>query len=227
MATQLIINADDFGFSTAVNAAVARARAGGMLTSASLMVRGSAVREAVSIAKDNPGLAVGLHLVLTRERSALGCESIPDLVDQNSHFRPDPILASVKYYFSRRARRQLKNEIEAQFAAFADFGLPLSHVDGHQHLHAHPAVLPIVVELAQRYDAGGIRVPRDPFWRDVRADPSRIGYKLAVAAGNAYLARTCRRYLHRSGLARCDVVVGSLMSGSMTDDSVVRVLRGL
>ena len=227
MPAQLIINADDFGLSSAVNAAVVRARREGVLTSASLMVTGGAASEAVSIARDDPGLAVGLHLTLTCEKPALPREVAPDLVSRDSHMPPNPVLASLNYHFRPELRRQLRSEIEAQFEAFAQLGLPLSHVDGHQHLHAHPAVLPTVIELAAKYGARGIRLPCEPLWPNLRVDRSRPAYKLLVALAQAYLARVCRSALRESALARCDVTIGGLMSGQMTDDYVIETLKSL
>ena len=37
-------------------------------------------------------------------------------------------------------KRQLAREVAAQFAAYAATGLPLDHVDAHQHFHLHPTV---------------------------------------------------------------------------------------
>jgi hypothetical protein len=58
---RVIINADDFGMSAEVNEAVIRAYKEGVLTSTSLMVTGAAFEQAVTLAKENPGLAVGIH----------------------------------------------------------------------------------------------------------------------------------------------------------------------
>src|SRR2546425_5823141 len=57
---QLIVNADDFGTSRQVNEAVVRAFKEGVLTSCSLMVTGQAFDEAIQLAKENRGLAVGI-----------------------------------------------------------------------------------------------------------------------------------------------------------------------
>jgi len=227
MPAKLIINSDDFGFSSAVNSAVLKARRDGVLTSASLMVAGDAANEAISIAHDDPALAVGLHLTLSRDKSVLPKQRIPDLVDEQSRFETDPTRASLNYFFSPRARKQLKDEIKAQFEAFTNTGLALSHVDGHQHLHAHPVVIPIVIELALKYGAYGIRVPRDPIPANIRADRSCPGSKLIVALGHAYLARMCRRLLKNTDLARCDLSIGGLMSGNMSDDYVMKMLNSV
>src|SRR5436309_9670936 len=78
---RLIVNADDFGRSTSINAAVIRAHREGILTTASLMVNEPAFAEAVALARENPGLGVGLHLTLIRGHSALPREKIPGLVN--------------------------------------------------------------------------------------------------------------------------------------------------
>ena len=225
MPIQLIINADDFGAASSINTAVIKARQRGVLTSASLMVTGQAFSEAVSIAKDDPGLAVGLHLSLSQTKSALPIHLIPGLVNNNSYFARSPIIAAFSYYFNPRIRNALRLEIEAQFQLFAETGIPMSHVDGHQHLHAHPAVLPIVIELAAQYGASGIRIPYDPFLANMRVNYSNFAPKFCVAMGHGYLTRVCRRLLRDGDLACCDIAIGALMSGAMNDDYVIKMLQ--
>ena len=60
----LIVNADDLGLSPGVNAGIIEAHLRGIVTSASLMVRQPAAREAARLARAHPGLSVGLHLDL-------------------------------------------------------------------------------------------------------------------------------------------------------------------
>ncbi len=227
MATRLIVSADDFGASEDVNAAVVKGCREGVLTSAGLMVTGTAFREAVRLAKDEPGLAVGLHLTLSNGASVLPHRAIGRLVDSRSRFRESPARAALRYYLDKSARRQLSLEITAQFEALAATGLKISHVDGHQHLHAHPMVLPTVIELARKYGAAGMRVPKDPVWANLRADRSGLATKAVVALGHGYLARVCHRLLADSGLATCDLTIGSLMSGRMSSEYVMRMLDQL
>lgn len=231
MSIRLIVNADDFGLSGAVNTAVAKAYEFGTLTSASLMVTGEAVSEAVAIARGHPSLAVGLHLVLSRACSILLPEQIPALVDSHSRFRGSPVRAGFRYYFSTRARTQLAAEIDAQFQAFAETGLTFSHVDGHQHLHAHPVVVPTVVRLAEQYGASGVRVPREPhLLHAVAASLYPPTARLMAVLGQACLARASTRALSGSPLVRCDYCIGGLVSGQMTDacliDSLQRIRQG-
>jgi chitin disaccharide deacetylase len=141
MPIPLIINADDFGYSSAVNRAIIQAHREGVLTSTSLMVNERATDEAVQLAKENPELAVGLHLALVLAHSSLPHEEIPTLTNHQNEFLNSPPLAGIKYFFSPSARRELKKEMRAQFEKFAATGLPFSHVDGHTHLHMHHSTL--------------------------------------------------------------------------------------
>jgi chitin disaccharide deacetylase len=217
MPTLLIVNADDFGAGAGINAAVARARAEGVLTSASLMVTGDAADEAVRIARADAGLAVGLHLALSDARSAL----------TQARLDAHPAVAGLRYSLHGPSRRRLRAEVQAQFDAFAQTGLPLSHVDGHQHLHAHPAVLPIVLELAAQHGARGIRVPRDPIWLNLRLDRSAPAHKAGAALATAFLSAVCERRLRGSTLACCDYAIGSLMCGMMNPGFAIGALSRL
>src|SRR4051794_25071988 len=78
---RLIVNADDFGRSANINCAVVRAHLEGILTTASLMVNEQGSDEAITLARENPRLGIGLHLTLLCGHSALPPERIPGLVD--------------------------------------------------------------------------------------------------------------------------------------------------
>src|SRR5262245_24928626 len=58
---RLIVNADDFGLSPGINLGVALGHEKGIVTAASLMVRGNASADAANYAKDHPELSLGLH----------------------------------------------------------------------------------------------------------------------------------------------------------------------
>src|SRR6266568_2059787 len=87
---RLIVNADDFGRSGSINSAVIRAHREGILTTASLMVNEPACAEAVTLAKANPRLGVGLHLTLLCGHSSLSRQSVPGLVNEEREFGDNP-----------------------------------------------------------------------------------------------------------------------------------------
>jgi hopanoid biosynthesis associated protein HpnK len=158
---RLIVNADDFGLSSSVNEAIIRAHRDGILTTASLMVNEPGFGEAVKLARENPGLGVGLHLTLLAGHSALPPEKIPGLVNARGEFGNSPVGAGMDYFFKRGLRGQLRAEIHAQFEKFHATGPPLDHVNGHLHLHLHPAIFKILMEDSEKLRIRHLRLTRD------------------------------------------------------------------
>ncbi|MGC8470053.1 MAG: hopanoid biosynthesis-associated protein HpnK [Acetobacteraceae bacterium] len=206
----LISTADDFGLSEGVNEAVERAHREGVLTSASLMVAAPAAADAVRRAKANPGLGVGLHLVLVEGPAVLPPAEIPALVRADGWFPPNQARLGVRYGFSAAARRQIAREIRAQFAAFAATGLPLDHVDAHKHMHLHPIVAGLVIGIGAAFGMKALRVPRGE----------------GRALEGFWAARLARR-ARRAGLAIADRVYGIADSGRLDEACLLRLLGTL
>lgn len=223
----LIMTADDFGRSREVNAAVALALRTGVLTSASLMVTGGAVDEAVAIARAHPELAVGLHVAISDAAPTLPPGEIPHLVDAGGRLRRSAAAQGVQLALHRAARDELARELAAQFARFTATGLPLAHVDGHHHLHVHPVVLDRLVPLAIAHGARGIRIPADDAVLALRHDRRRLVTKLGSAIAFGLLARRARRRLRGLPLVSCGRVYGLLQSGAMEERYVLRVVASL
>ncbi|MCL5099489.1 MAG: ChbG/HpnK family deacetylase, partial [Candidatus Omnitrophica bacterium] len=174
-----MVNADDFGLSTAVNQAVVRAHRQGILTSASLMMGGAACDEAVEMARQNPRLGVGLHLTLVCGPSVLPSSEIPGLVDSRGQFSNDPVRTGFRYFARPSLLPELKREIRAQFDKFSRTGLRLDHVNGHLHLHLHPTVLRVLSEHAQGWGIRRMRLTNDPLVPNLRLASGHWFYRLS------------------------------------------------
>ncbi len=224
---QLIVNGDDFGKSPEVNDAIIRAYQAGTLTSCSLMVTGEACDHAVRLAKENAGLAVGIHLVTVQGKAALPYAEIPKLVDRQGYLPENPVFAGLKYYFSQVARAQLRRELAAQFERFHATGLKFSHVDSHLHMHVHPVIFAAAIELAERYQVRRMRVPQDDFWLAARFQKGNLPGKAPVAFIFWLLARRMRKSLLERGFAFTERVYGHLFSGGMTLEYALYVVEHL
>ncbi len=203
---RLIVTADDFGLSEAVNEGVERAHREGILTSASLMVAGAAAADAVARARRMPGLQVGLHLVAVEGPSMRG-----------GWLSSDQAALGVRYFFLPAERRRLAAEIRAQFEAFAATRLPLDHADAHKHMHLHPTVGALLISIGQEFGLRAVRVPNEPSW----VAPSLAGRAMAAWSG------LLRHQVRAAGMACCDQVFGLTWSGAMTEARVLRVLANL
>jgi hopanoid biosynthesis associated protein HpnK len=224
---QVIFNADDFGRSPSINSAVLLAHQQGVLTSSSLMVTGCAMEQAVFMAKENPSLAVGLHLVAVSGSSVLPRKDIPHLVNDQGRFLDNAVLAGFRYFFSKVAQDELAREITAQFERFGETGLPLSHIDGHLHMHVHPKVFKLVLSLAEQYGAHGLRLPRDDIRLALSYDHSHMGIKMIWAVVFGILSRWCSRQMENHHLVSTQNVYGLMQSGKMHEAYVINLLYQL
>src|SRR3981081_1226976 len=86
----LIVNADDLGWTVGVNRGIEGAHRNGIVTSASLLANGGAFAEAVELARGTRGLGVGVHLNLSDGRPIAPRESVPTLVNGAGEFEGGP-----------------------------------------------------------------------------------------------------------------------------------------
>ena len=224
---RLIVNADDFGRAASINQAVSRAHREGILTSASLMVNEPAFEEAVALAREDPQLGVGLHLTLLCGHSALPPERIPGLVNARKEFTHNPARAGFRYYFQRRLREQLRQEIHAQFEKFRSTRLCLDHVNGHLHLHLHPVVFRILMEDAPQLGIKRLRLTFDPFRLNLRLASGHLLYRSLHAVIFHWLAARARPVVRQQGLSHTQAVFGLLQNARVNEGYVTRLLANL
>ncbi len=209
---RLIVTADDFGAAPEVNEAVEIAHRDGLLLSASLMVGAASAGDAVHRAKRMPNLAIGLHVVVVNGRPVLPAERVPDLVDSEGNFSHDLVRAGVHFFVVPRVRSQLAAEIRAQFEAFAQAGLRLDHVNAQNHMHVHPTVFGLILQIGKEYGMRAIRIPREP-----RGRTWTIGPWLFLMRARARAA----------GLCCNDYVLGLNDAGTMTERRVLAMMERL
>jgi hopanoid biosynthesis associated protein HpnK len=222
---QLVVTADDFGLSLEVNDAVERAHCEGILTAASLMVCAPATTDAVMRAHRMRRLRVGLHVVLVEGSCALPPERLPALVDAHGRFRADMACYGASIFFSPRGRRQLAEEIAAQFEAFRATELALDHIDAHRHFHLHPTIAGAIIKQARRHGSPFVRAPREPARVLAAVEmKSPRGLETILVAP---FARMLAARLRRAGLRTPDQVFGLAWSGAMTRARLLGLLAHL
>ncbi len=207
----LIFTADDFGLHPAVNEAVELGHREGVLNAASLMVGAPAAADAVERARRMPGLRVGLHLVLADGPAILPHSRIPALVGADGRFGDAMARDGCRFFFLPWVRRQLADEVRAQFEAYAATGLPLDHVNAHKHFHLHPTVLSLILRYGRVHGLRAVRLPLEDG---------------APALLRPWLRLLARR-LQRAGIGHNDRVVGIRCSGAMDEGAVLDALSQL
>ncbi|MEW5761766.1 MAG: ChbG/HpnK family deacetylase [Bacillota bacterium] len=145
----LIVNADDFGYTPAVNRGIVQAVRQGVVTSVSLMVNQPGTEDALHILRNGLPAGVGVHLCLTRGRPLLNPGDIPSLVDAEGYFKGRDALLT-----SALVQEEVEREFSAQVAYVQNAGIRVGHLDTHHHIHRHPIILAVLMRVA-----GNLRLP--------------------------------------------------------------------
>jgi predicted glycoside hydrolase/deacetylase ChbG (UPF0249 family) len=219
---RLVVNADDFGLSPAINRGIVAAHREGIVTSASVMVNGPAFEHAVALAKENPTLDTGLHLTLTELAPVAPAASVSSLVGTNLRFAPHALDFARRYARGAIVLAEVRTELDAQIRLARAHGLSISHLDSHQHVHALPGIARVVAELAS---AHAIRVVRYPCERLHGYMFSRAGSVRRLAEQLALNVLCMLSALRR--LRHADRFVGFHFGGRLTQDNLETVLRHL
>ena len=187
---RLIINADDLGVNAPRSHGIFQCFEFGVVTSATLICNGSDAARAAKQAREK-NLPTGLHLNFTDGEPI----SAPDHVETL-------LSSSAGVFRDRNAQRRalnegqvdpvhLEREIRAQVEWFLDHHGQPTHVDGHHHIHVHPAVTNLLIPILDRYGIGAVRLPLEdplPPFGYVIGD-EQLAFVKALA-DNARLAQT-------------------------------------
>ncbi|MDQ6707998.1 MAG: ChbG/HpnK family deacetylase [Acidobacteriota bacterium] len=198
---RLIVNADDFGFTRSVNEGIVEAHRNGILTAATLMANGPAFEHAVRLAKANPALDVGCHLVLVQG------PALPD---------------SVPEFLWRIARRKIDvySEMRGQIEKILEAGIVPTHLDSHKHTHLAPPVLKAVARLSKEF---GIRWVRRPFDFPITGIPAPLSVRAASFVIDLARKRSLR-VLQAAGCRTTDHFAGFQLTGRLRTPDLLRVI---
>lgn len=152
---KIIINADDFGHSENINSTTLMLHKAGIVKSATVIAAGKYFEQAVEISKDNPALGIGVHLCLSGPFN-IGDNYNTLLDDTTNHFfDSDRILENIRTFSVDES--EIYREHCLQIEKVLDYGIKVSHLDHHQHLHLYLPVLKSMLKASKKYKIRYIR----------------------------------------------------------------------
>lgn len=204
---QLVVNADDFGFTPDVNEGIVECHRGGILTATTIMANGAAFDDAVRLARETPGLDIGVHLTLVSGSSVVDGKPLPLTVSQ--------LLTDVL-----RRRMDVYGELRAQIRKVVDAGLRPTHLDTHKHTHLFPPVLDAVARLSREFEIPWVRRPFD---FPLNAMPVPTAKRLTSQA-LSLLRRRFHRVLESHGCLTTDHFAGFQITGRFRTAELVELI---
>jgi predicted glycoside hydrolase/deacetylase ChbG (UPF0249 family) len=229
----LIVNADDLGWTEGVNRGIVEAFHHGIVTSTSLLANGAAFAAGVEAAHSAAGLGVGVHLNLSDGPPIANRETVATLLDENGEFTGGP-----ESLLLRRARRglllaEVEKEWDAQIQKIRDVGIVPTHLDGHKHVHMLPGLFEIALRLAKRHDIGAIRVSleasslRAALSSGPKQNTGVIMKQGVQARGLKLLARDAHVQARHAGISSADYFCGIAQTGELTREGVEQFVKNL
>jgi len=227
---EVILNADDFGLTRGVNEGIVRAHRDGILSSTTLMANGDAFDDAVALAKSNPKLGVGCHLVLISGKSVAPAGEVRSLVDRNGNL-PASLPSFVAKVMSGKIRADdIATELRAQIQKIRASGIEPTHMDTHKHTHAHPRVLSVVCRVAKECGINRIRQPIESFrnsWLTTASDRKGTATQVVAAAAVRSIAPRFRATLKKFGMITPKHFLGLAMTGQVGPATLRRMIESL
>jgi predicted glycoside hydrolase/deacetylase ChbG (UPF0249 family) len=229
----LIVNADDLGWTAGVNRGIVEAHLHGIVTSASVLANGPAFQAAVELARATPGLGVGVHLNLSHGEPVAEPELITTLLNDRGELEGGP--ENLLLRLARRALlpREVEIEWDAQIQRVREAGINPTHLDGHRHVHMLPGLFEIALRLAKRHGIGAVRISheesslRAALSTGERQNASVVMKQGVQARGLKLLARDAREQAERAGIATADYFCGIAHTGELTREGVIHLLENL
>jgi chitin disaccharide deacetylase len=209
---QLVVNADDFGFTPDVNEGIVEAHREGILTATTLMANGAAFDDAIRWAREVPTLDIGCHLVLIGGVSLGTGRPLPSSVPQ--------LLAAL-------ARREIRpyDELATQVRKILAAGLRPTHLDTHKHTHLAPPVLDAVAQLGREFGIRWVRRPFDFPLNALRGTVPRLKRLTSDALG--VMRRRFHRVLAAHDCRTTDHFAGFQITGRFKAGELVQLFAAL
>ena len=161
---RLIVNGDDLGRSESNTRGIIEGHRSGIVTSTSIVANGPSFDMAVRLAHENPGLGIGVHLFLHEYRPIANARDIPTLVRHDGSFYPQ-VSCFGRITLRQVSLKEIRREWEAQVQRILEVGIRPTHLDGHCHIHAHPALAGLVAEIAATFHIPATRMPSESLTR--------------------------------------------------------------
>jgi predicted glycoside hydrolase/deacetylase ChbG (UPF0249 family) len=229
----LIVNADDLGWTDGVNRGIAEAHRKGLVTSTSLLANGCALASAFDVVRANPQLGVGVHLNLSDGPPAATPEEVPGLLNKAGGLAGGPESLLLRIAGRSLETAEVEREWDAQIQKVRDSGIHPTHLDGHKHVHMLPGLFEVALRLAKKHGIRAIRISHED--SKLRAALSSAGkQKTGVvlkqgvqARGLKLLAPDAREMADHAGLVTTDYFCGIAQTGVLTREGMESLLQAL
>ena len=179
---------------------------------------------AVDLARANPNLAVGLHLVLVLGHATLPAAEIPAIVNNEGNFASSSFRAGLNYFFNPAARRQMRREMRAQLKGSwpQDCRYLMSTAIL---ISTLPTIFRELIRLCEEYGVRRLRIVKGEIATSLGLDARHPASKIFWGIVFNILGGYCRHLIRDRGFVRPEKVYGLLQSGDLNEEYLLGLLQ--
>lgn len=229
----LIVNADDLGWTEGINRGIAEAHRRGLVTSTSLLANGRAFESGLAVNRKHPELGIGVHLNLSDGAPTAPADSVPGLLNKTGQLEGSPESLLLRLAARNLLLDEVEREWDSQIVKIRNAGISPTHLDGHKHVHMLPGLFQLALRLARKHGIGAIRISHEESrLRAVLSSGGELKTSVLLkqgiqARGLKLLARDAREMAERAGISSPDYFCGIAQTGVLTREGVERLLESL
>ncbi|KUG21682.1 cellobiose phosphotransferase system ydjc-like protein [hydrocarbon metagenome] len=217
----LIVSADDFGLTNALNEGIVKAYINGIVTCVNIMPSGEAFENAFALLKENGITETGAHLSLTQTHSLAGYKKVSTLITHSGNFHNDYKTFILKFISKKIDLSQAYFELKRQMEMLNATGLKITNLSSHENIHMIPSFLNLFIRLAKEFKVKAIRFPHGD--KSFHYGINMIYKKLVLS----FFERRMRKILNASEVMSPDHFRGFFDSGKMNENILLQIIKSL
>jgi len=227
----LIVNADDLGWTEGVNRGIVEAHRKGLVTSTTLLANGRAFDSGIEAARENPELGIGVHLNLSDGPPTAPRDQVQGLLNEAGELDGGPRSLLLRIASRSLPLEEVEREWDAQIRRIRGAGISPTHLDGHKHVHMFPGLFELALRLAKKHGIRAIRVAkeesslRSALSAGAAQNTGMVLKQGVQARGLKLLARDARGLADREGVTTSDYFCGITQTGQLTREGIEEFLE--
>lgn len=153
----IIINADDLGAGLEINDTIFKLISSNTLTSSTILANAPAFENAVIRIPDYPNCSFGAHLNVTQFKPLTSNVALRSILDSKGDFNGNLF----HYKVDSVLKQAIFEEWSAQIRKIQSYGIKLSHIDSHQHVHTLPQLFMVLKSIQRKFGIRKVRISRN------------------------------------------------------------------
>ncbi len=121
----------------------------------------------------------------------------------------------------------MKKEIRAQLEAFKETGLKLDHVNAHNHMHLHPTIFNLIIEIGRDYNLTAIRIPNEPPLDSITNNKKEFIIRYLKWLFFMLFTSPMKKKCVENNIHFNDIIFGFNDFGHMNIDKLVRIIPNI